>query len=154
MARPRICSPPPSPRACAARNIVTAAAQSQKEFYVNEAHAILDCLLHAAIEGEADAPPVTPRDGETWLIGDTPTGDWAGHAGELACYAVGAWLFVTPRNGVRVLDLNTGQSRLYHDGWQTAASVVSPSGGSVIDAEARTAIEGLIAALVANGTLS
>ncbi len=129
------------------------AAQSQKEFYVNEAHAILDCLLHPAIEGEADSAPATPVEGEVWLVGATPTGDWSGHAGKLACYEAGAWLFIAPRNGLCVLDTGAGQKRFYRDGWQMAVSVVSPSGGSVIDIEARSAVEGLIAALVANGTL-
>ena len=129
------------------------AAQSQKEFYVNEAHAILDSLLHPAVEGKSDTPPDTPVAGEAWLVGDAPTGEWVDHAGDLACHEAGAWLFIAPRNGLRVLDLSAGQMRCYNDGWQLAAAVVSPSGGSVIDAEARTAIEGLIAALVTNGTL-
>jgi len=131
----------------------TVAAQAQKEFYVNEAHAITDCLLHPAIEGEANIPPPSPSEGRTWLVGNSPTGAWAGYQGRLACFEADAWLFITPRDGLRVLDLSTGQSRLFLGGWQVADAVPSPSGGSVIDIEARTAIEGLISALVANGAL-
>lgn len=129
------------------------AAQAQKEFYVNEAHAIVDCLLHPVVEGEANDPPASPADGEAWLVGNTPTGDWTGHEGELACVEAGAWLFIAPRNGLRIHDLGSGQSRLFLGGWQLAANVSTPTGGGVIDAEARAAIDGLIAALVANGTL-
>ena len=51
------------------------AGQSQKEFFVNEAHALVDALLHAAVEGEADAPPSAAEEGECWLVGDAPSAD-------------------------------------------------------------------------------
>jgi hypothetical protein len=62
------------------------AGQSQKELTVNEAHARIDALLHPAIEGIADDPPGSPDEGECWLVDAVPTGDWADHEGELACY--------------------------------------------------------------------
>ena len=58
--------------------------QTQKELFVNEAHALLDALLHAAVEGEADTPPAAPAEGESWLVGGAPTGTWTDHAGEFA----------------------------------------------------------------------
>src|SRR5678815_4224148 len=125
--------------------------QIQKELFVNEAHAMLDALLHPAVEGEAAAPPAAPDDGECWLVGNDPAGAWADHAGELASYQAGGWIFAAPRDGLRVLGLATGQVVRYRDGWQRPATPVEPAGGTTVDAEARAAIVDLIEVLIASG---
>jgi len=127
--------------------------QAQKEFFVNEANSLTDLLLHAAIEGEAAAPPPSPSAGECWLVAESPSGDWAGHEGQIASYQAGTWLFASPRDGMRVLDRSRGQDIFYRGGWQRTDPVSAPEGGTVVDAEARTAIRQLIAALVAGGIL-
>lgn len=129
------------------------AGQAQKEVFVNEGHARTDMLLHPAVEGEASAPPATPQDGECWLVGAAATGAWVGHDGELAGRQSGNWLFAQPRNGMAVFDLSAGKIRRYVNGWQAASAVAAPAGGTVIDIQARGAINGLIAALVAGGIL-
>lgn len=125
--------------------------QSQKEFYVNEAHGLADALLHAACEGEATDPPATPVEGQAWLVGASATGDWAGEDGKLASYQAGNWLFATPNDGMRLFDRSTGQVLLFRGGWQRPSAPAAPSGGTTIDAEARTAIADLIGALTAAG---
>ena len=129
------------------------AGQAQKEFFVNEAHALLDALLHAAIEGESDAPPAMPEEGECWLVGAAPTGEWTDQAGRLATFQGGGWLFIQPRDGLRLLERSTGQAIHYRDGWQRPATPAAPSGGATIDSEARAAIAELVDILVASAIL-
>jgi len=129
------------------------AGQAQKEFFVNEAHALIDMLLHPAVEGESNDPPASPLEGECWLVGNAPTGDWSGQAGAIACLQTGNWLFAAPRNGMAVLDQSAGLIKRYVDGWVAAASVTEPSGGATVDSEARAAVSELVAALVAGGIL-
>ncbi|OYX64599.1 MAG: hypothetical protein B7Y88_10900 [Sphingomonadales bacterium 32-64-17] len=129
-------------------------AQAQKEFTVNEALARLDALLHIAVEGTADEPPAAPVDGEAWLVGNTPAGEWADHASEVACRQSGNWLFQPPLTGMRLYDKSAGQQAMFDDGWSRASPIALPSGGATQDTEARAAIAGLVAALVAAGILA
>ena len=125
--------------------------QSQKEFYVNEAHALADALLHAMCEGEAADPPAAPAEGDAWLVGTGGTGAWAGADGKMASYQAGNWLFAAPNDGMRLFDRSTGQMLLYHAGWQRPAAPAAPSGGTTVDAEARAAIGDLVSALIQAG---
>lgn len=127
------------------------AGQAQKEGFVNEVAARLDALLFLAIEGTQAAPPATPSDGQSWLIGASPIGAWSGRAGEIALRQAGNWLFAAPIAGMRLLDKSTGQERRYHTTWLAPAKPAAPSGGTTVDAEARTAINAIVAALVVAG---
>lgn len=130
------------------------AGQAQKEAFVNEAHALTDALLHSAIEGIASAPPTTPAEGTSWLVGASPSGAFAGQAGKLACRQAGNWLFVTPRDGMRLLNRATGQEIRYFGAWQTPVRPAAASGGSVVDSEARAAIGAIIATLESAGVIA
>lgn len=126
--------------------------QAQKEFYVNEAHALIDALLHCAIKGVADAPPVAPEDGACWLVGSAPTGAWADQPGKLACRQLGNWLFLPPREGLVVLNTATGQvMRFVGGGWAAPSTPALPAGGAVIDSELRTAFAALVSTLAMAG---
>ena len=128
--------------------------QSQKEFYFNEAISLADILMQPTVQGESNIPPVTPVDGDCWIVGTQPSGAWDGRAGSLAGFQSGQWLFITPRDGMRAFDLNLQAERFFNQGWSVPTPVVAPSGGNVIDTQARNAIAGLIASLVSAGILN
>jgi hypothetical protein len=45
------------------------------------------------------APPGSPADEDAYIVAASPTGAWAGKAGEIAFYMSSAWLFITPKEG-------------------------------------------------------
>jgi len=123
------------------------AGQAQKEFFVNEAHAMLDVLVHGAVEGEANSPPAAPVEHETWLVASAAQGGWAGLEANLAVFIDGAWKSIAPVDGMRVFDKSVGQILQYDGGWNRAATPTPPNGGTTVDTEARAAIDQLIAIL-------
>jgi len=127
--------------------------QAQKEFFVNEAHALVDILLHPAIEIESAVPPANPEEGQCWLVGNSPTAEWTDQSGNIAGWVSGAWLFVTPQEGMRVFDKSTGQVIFFANGWQRVAAPAIPSGGQIADVEARVAIGDLVETLRNAGIL-
>lgn len=129
------------------------AGQAQKELFVNEIASRIDALLHLAIEGERDSPPNAPVEGQSWLVGKTPQGEWDNHGGQIAAWQSGNWLFVTPFTGMRLFNKAKGQDMRWNDGWSIAAKPTLPSGGAIVDSESRAAIVGLIAALTAAGII-
>jgi hypothetical protein len=77
-----------------------AASQAQKHVTVNEALALLDALVHLAVQSRTLAtPPTTPAEGERYLVPAAATGLWAGRSGQIAVFLAGVWVFAVPREG-------------------------------------------------------
>jgi uncharacterized protein DUF2793 len=146
--------------------------QAQKEMFHNEALTAIDSLLHASVEGDAAAdPPPAPEPGQSWIVAAAATGAWAGRSGSVATWTAGGWRFALPVEGMLIW--NKASSlwvRRAGSGWSegtlpAAALVIggqqvvgerqpevpSPSGGTVIDAQARAAIAAIIATLKSHG---
>jgi hypothetical protein len=106
------------------------------------------------VEDQRTTPPATPADGQAWLIGTGATGAWAGHDGTIAMRQAGQWLFATARDGIHLLNRSSGQwmSRIAGT-WHAPAAPTAPSGGSVVDTEARSALAALVTALRTAGVL-
>ena len=77
--------------------------QSQKHVTHNEALMLLDAAIQLSVKSRAaTAPPVSPLDGDRYLVAVSPTGAWAGEPGKLAVYDAGFWRFAMPRTGWRL----------------------------------------------------
>lgn len=144
--------------------------QAQKEMYHNEALARLDLAVQAAVHAaDTNIPPDDPEPGDAWIVGDAPTGLWAGQAKAIAGWNAG-WRFIAPTEGmqlwVRESDgfalfsdgswhIGNAYGRLIVDGEQVVGArgeaIEDPDGGSVIDVEARGAILAILAALREHG---
>lgn len=148
--------------------------QAQKEVFHNEALTRIDAALHGCVEeGPRSDPPGDPAPGQSWLVGDDASGDWAGMEGALASWTAGGWRFVAPVPGMLVWNIDPGYwihwtGSAWNDGSLPAAAFVingqqvvgprqpdvpSPSGGTTIDAEARAAIDAVIATLKSHGLM-
>lgn len=76
------------------------AAQSQKHITHNDALLRLDAIVQlSAISAALTAPPGSPTEGDTYIIGSGATGAWAGKDLNVTYYSSGAWVFVVPREG-------------------------------------------------------
>lgn len=123
------------------------AGQAQKEIFVNESLALIDMLLHPVVEGIASTPPASPEAGECWIVGPSATEAWSGHEDSVTGWDGTQWSFAAPMPGLRVFELASGCYMTFNTGWNSAQTITSPSGGSVIDAEARAAVDAILAVL-------
>lgn len=123
------------------------AGQAQKEFFINQALAMIDGLLQLSVEESQSAPPPNPTDGQCFRVLTPSSGDWTGKDDQLAIYLAGSWCFVTATNGMRIFDRAAKQFLVFNTVWSAATEPGEPLGGTVIDTEARTAINELIQTL-------
>jgi hypothetical protein len=151
------------------------AGQAQKELTHNEALALIDLTVQAAVLGVGiDTPPAAPEAGQCWIVGTAPTGAWSGQARSLAGWTSGGWRFVVPPEGCAVWSRADAAVARYLDGiWSVGvirgarvdidgamvigpqrAAIAAPAGGATIDAEARSVLGAILAALRGHGLIA
>ncbi len=54
------------------------------------------------LDKDLTAPPGSPSEGDRYIVGPSPTGDWSGHENDIAEYVETSWEFYTPVDGWRV----------------------------------------------------
>lgn len=149
--------------------------QAQKEVTHNDALNNLDVWVQpVAQSADLVAPPGSPAEGAVWLVAAGATDAWAGKAGMLAQWIGGVWQFHAPIDGAVIRIADQGLTARYEAGagWiigdVTAARVLidgqavlgarqpaiaDPSGGTVIDIEARDAIVAILDSLRQHGLI-
>lgn len=148
--------------------------QAQKELYHNEALQTLEILVAAAVEeGPRTSPPASPAVGACYIVAASPTGAWAGKQHNLTAYTAGSWRFVAPTEGMAAFVRSAALWAVFRSGsWELgvmrgsnvtiagqqvvggrAAAISSPSGGSVVDVEARSAIGQILTTLRQHGLI-
>jgi hypothetical protein len=69
-------------------------------------------------------PPVSPTEGDRYIVGTSATGDWTGYDDYIAEYASGAWVFLAPQSRMGVFSYNDMYFLIYLDGeWQLLATL-------------------------------
>lgn len=136
---------------------------------------MLDAVVAAAVEELPQAaPPASPTVGSGYIVGSSPSGDWAGHADQLAAYTSGGWRFVVPTDGMSAMVRTSGDMAVYRNGsWEIGklrgsevivdgqkvvgargTTIASPAGGATADTEARAAIGEILAAMRGHGLIA
>jgi hypothetical protein len=95
--------------------------QAQKDVTVNEALARIDAVLNtAAIDLSISTPPVSPSEGDLYIVAASATGDWAGQEDNMAYFDGSVWRFVTPKEGMRLWVADEYKDYIYFGGQWTA----------------------------------
>ena len=147
--------------------------QAQKEFFFNESLQTLDVLVAGAVEELRDDPPSAPMVGTAFIVGDAPSGEWAGKGRCVAAYSAGGWRFISAVDGLRVYVKAVETIAVFRTGiWEVGKlrcseilvagqqviggrglGVALASGGSTIDVEARAAIAEILDRLRTHGLI-
>ena len=74
--------------------------QAQKHVTHNEAIRALDALVQLSVVSAAlSAPPISPNNGDRYIVPAGGTGDWANNHGDIAAWQDGAWAYYSPQQG-------------------------------------------------------
>lgn len=134
----------------------------------------LDTLVAGAVEeAGVDEPPAEPSAGQSYVLGDAPSGDWSQYPGHIATYTSAGWRFIAPVAGMQVLVKPAGMFAVYGSaGWdagtlrasrllvndeqvvgERAPAIAEPAGGMTIDSEARATLGLILAVLRQHGLI-
>ena len=93
---------------------------------------MLDALVAPAVLSVTlTAPPSSPAAGDRYIVAAAATGAWVGKSNSLAVYRDGAWVFYTPKIGLRVFDIADSAFHYFGAaGWALEPAAAASGGGS------------------------
>jgi hypothetical protein len=127
-----------------------------------------------SVEGPPLAtPPESPVLGSCHVVAADATDSWAGKSQCVAAWTSGGWRFISPVDGMILYERSSGIWIAFRNGaWETgivrgellviggqqvvgprAAAIAGPSGGSVVDAEARASVDAILDILREHGLI-
>jgi hypothetical protein len=100
-------------------------AQAQKHVTHNEALELLDTIVQLTLQSAAaTSVPPSPAEGQSWGVGASASGLWAGSGGMIASWRGGGWMFIAPRDGWLAWCKDDTTLRVYSGGsWQVLAAL-------------------------------
>jgi hypothetical protein len=109
---------------------VIEAAQAQKHVTHNEALAILDTLIQAAVESRTlTAPPGSPSEGDCYIPAVGASGAWSGWDLNLATFSGGGWMRLIPSSGMKAWVKAERLTVTYEDGvWRDGVALTQHGG--------------------------
>lgn len=119
-------------------------------------------------------PPASPAVGASFIVAEGATDAWEGRAQSVATWTSGGWRFLSPAEGLSLYERSSSNFAAFRNGvWEfgilrgasvligglqvvgpRGAAIASATGGSVVDAEARTAIETILIRLREHGLIA
>jgi len=108
------------------------ASQAQKHVTVNEALRVLDAVAQLSVlDRDLTVPPVSPSEGDRYIVATGATGAWSGWDGNIAAWLDGAWLRLVPVPGWVVWVEDESELVVRKGGaWEQFAIAFAPNGSS------------------------
>lgn len=103
------------------------ASQTQKHVTVNENLLKIDNLVMLAVKSRSiSTAPSAPNEGDRYIVGNVPTGEWAGKSNFIASYNNLGWSYSQAKNGFVAYCIDETQF-LFFDGNIWSSFPISPS---------------------------
>ena len=130
------------------------AAQGQKHVTHNEALTVLDGLVQLSVRSRSSSvPPVSPLEGDRYLVAGEGSGDWAGRGASVAIWHQETWRFHAPLAGWLTW-VDDENRLLVHDGagWRDLPGVFGSLGVNAVADETNRLVVGGSASLFDGGS--
>lgn len=109
------------------------ASQTEPHVPINTSLRTLEALTQLKVIAAQDDPPSSPApaEGDCYIVGLTPTGDWVGHESAVAMFMGGGWRFTAAKYGMRAFNLSDGLFYYFAqtDTWEEEAQGGGGGGG-------------------------